>query len=66
MQEEQLMNVNKKLELQKENESKINIEVFELKQTIEICNNTINNLHDESKTNSILIPELQNKIDVSI
>jgi len=36
-----------------------------LKKEIDMYNKTIINLQEEGKANNILIPELQNKIDVS-
>lgn len=65
MQEKKLMDITQQLELQTEKENKFHSEILDLKKEIEMCNNTIINLQEEGKANNILIPELQNKIDVS-
>lgn len=65
MQEEKLLDVTNKLELQKENENDAQNELIDLKQNVEMCNKVIINLNEELKANCIIIPELQSKIDVS-
>lgn len=65
MLEEKIIDQTEQLQLQKEKENKIFNEVSDLKQQIEMFNNTIHNLQEEGKTNNILVPELQNRIDVS-
>lgn len=66
IQEEKLVEKTKQILLQNEKECNIQAEVIDLKQALDESNNTIFNLQEELKTNHILIPELQNKIDVSI
>lgn len=65
LQDEKLKDITEKLALQKEKENKNQIEVIELKQEIETSNKTITGLQEELQANYMLIPELQNKIDVS-
>lgn len=65
MLEEKIIDQTEQLQLQKEKENKIHNEVSDLKQQIEVLNNTILNLQEEGKTNNILVPQLQNRIDVS-
>lgn len=45
---------------------KIQAEETNLKQVVDVYNNTILNLQEELKNHHILIPELQNKIIVSV
>lgn len=66
MQEEKISEATIKLEKQQEQESKFKNEVIDLKQQVETSAKTIEYLQEEVKTNSALIPELQNKIEVSI
>ncbi|VVC25614.1 Hypothetical protein CINCED_3A025852 [Cinara cedri] len=61
--EEKILQLNKELKLQKENEFTVKNEVIDLKQEVQNSNNTITNLQDELKLNLTLIPQLQNKID---
>lgn len=65
MQEEKLMDITRQLGLQTEKENKFHSEILNLKKEIDMYNKTIINLQEEGKANNILIPELQNKIDVS-
>lgn len=65
MHEEKLLDMTNKLEFQKGNENMIQNEIINLKQENEMSNKTIINLQEEIKANYILIPELQNKVDVS-
>lgn len=65
MQQEKLINLTQKLELQKENENNVQNELIDWKQEVEMHNKTIISLQEELKANCILIPELQSKIDVS-
>jgi len=64
MQDGRLKDRNEKLELQKEIEIKNQTEVIKLKEEIETSNKTITVLREELQANCVLIPELQNKIDV--
>lgn len=63
--EEKLTDSAKKLELQKDKESKFQDEIINLKQEIEQCNNVKCKLQEEGEENLILVPKLQSKIDVS-
>jgi len=65
MQDERLKDGTEKLALQKEKEIKNQTEVIELKEEIEMSNKTITGLREELQANYVLIPELQNKIDVN-
>lgn len=65
IQEEKISDITAKLQSQKEQETKIQNEVIDLKQSAETCNKIIFNLQEEVNANYILIPELQNKIEVS-
>lgn len=65
LQDEKLKDITEKLALQKEKDNKNQIEVIELKQKIETSNKTITSLQEELQANYMLIPELQNKIDVN-
>lgn len=66
MQEEIFVEKTKKLQLQNEKECKIQAENIDLKQVVDVCNNTIFNLQEELKNYQILIPELRNKVVVRI
>lgn len=61
--EEKLKDVRQKLELQLEKENKSHNEILDSKQEVEICKKKIICLQENTTNN--LIPELQNKIDVS-
>jgi len=65
IQEDMLVDVMKKLDIQKINENKAQIEVIDLKQEVEMHNKTIINLQEEVKAAHNLIPNLQSTIDVS-
>lgn len=60
-----LVDAMKKLDIQKVNENKAQIQVIDLKQEVEMHNKTIMNLQENVKANHILILNLESTINVS-
>lgn len=65
LQEEKLHDITEKLTSQKAKEMESQIEVISLRQEIEVSNKKITDLQEKLQANYVLIPELQNKINVS-